>query len=381
MKSCSEVAEAADPVPAPGPQLGEQERAAVERVLSSGMLAQGPEVAAFEAEFAEYVDGRPCVAVSSGTSALLLGLLAAGIGPGDEVIVPSFSFAATANAVVLAGARPVFVDIEPDRFCIDPAAVLAAITRRTAAIMPVHLYGHPAEMGRLVGIAARYGLALVEDAAQAHLAALDDKAVGTFGAVAAFSFYPTKNMTTGEGGLVVCADESIARRVRLLRNQGMEQRYQNELVGYNARMSDLHAAIGRVQLRRLPGWSAARRRNAEFLTGALENVGQLRLPRVGPGARPVWHQYTVRAPRRDQLVATLAALGVPAGVYYPTPIHRLPAYGLDLDLPHTEAAAREVLSLPVQPALSQAQLARVVCAVEQALEQATKQATEQETAQ
>jgi perosamine synthetase len=373
MKSCSKVAEVAGPVPAPGPQLGEQERAAVERVLSSGMLAQGPEVAAFEAEFAEHVDGRPCVAVSSGTSALLLGLLAAGIGPGDEVIVPSFSFAATANAVVLAGARPVFVDIEPDRFCIDPAAVLAAITRRTAAIMPVHLYGHPAEMGRLVGIAARYGLALVEDAAQAHLAALDDKAVGTFGAVAAFSFYPTKNMTTGEGGLVVCADESIARQVRLLRNQGMEQRYRNELVGYNARMSDLHAAIGRVQLRQLPGWSAARRRNAGFLTGALENVGQLRLPRVGPGARPVWHQYTVRAPRRDQLVATLAVLGVPAGVYYPTPIHRLPAYGLDLDLPHTEAAAREVLSLPVQPALSQAQLARVAGAIEQAVERETAQ--------
>ena len=321
MKSCSEVA---DPVPAPGPQLGEQERAAVERVLSSGMLAQGPEVAAFEAEFAEYVDGRPCVAVSSGTSALLLGLLAAGIGPGRR-----------GDRAVLQLRR----DRERHRARGRPAGV-----RRHRAGPFLHRPGcgarrhHPAHRSHHAGASVRptrrdgppggnrreVGLALVEDAAQAHLAALDDKAVGTFGAVAAFSFYPTKNMTTGEGGLVVCADESIARQVRLLRNQGMEQRYQNELVGYNARMSDLHAAIGRVQLRRLPGWSAARRRNAEFLTGALENVGQLRLPRVGPGARPVWHQYTVRAPRRDQLVATLAALGVPAGVYYPTPIHRLP---------------------------------------------------------
>jgi dTDP-4-amino-4,6-dideoxygalactose transaminase len=366
MKSSLEVAEVAS-VPGPGPRLGEQELAAVERVLASGMLAQGPEVAAFEAEFAEHVGGRRCVAVSSGTSALLLGLLAAGIGPGDEVIVPSFSFAATANAVVLAGARPVFVDIEPDRFCIDPGAVLAAVTRRTAAIMPVHLYGHPAEMDRLAGIAASYGLALVEDAAQAHLAALGGRAVGTFGAVAAFSFYPTKNMTTGEGGMVVCADESIARRVRLLRNQGMERRYQNELVGYNARMSDLHAAIGRVQLRRLPDWSATRRRNAEFLSCALAPLAEhtrLRLPCVGPGALPVWHQYTVRAPRRDELVATLAAQGIPAGVYYPTPIHRLPAYGLELDLPHTESAAREVLSLPVHPGLSPGQLERVAGGVE-----------------
>jgi dTDP-4-amino-4,6-dideoxygalactose transaminase len=371
MKSFREQTEILS-IPATGLQLGEQERAAVERVLFSGKLTQGPEVAAFEAEFAENVGGRPCVAVSSGTSALLLGLLAAGIGRGDEVIVPSFSFAATANAVVLIGARPVFVDIDPDHFCIDPAAVLAAITRCTAAIMPVHLYGHPAAMGCLGRIAATHGLALVEDAAQAHLATLEGRAIGTFGTVAAFSFYPTKNMTTGEGGLVVCADESIARRVRLLRNQGMEQRNRNELVGYNARMSDLHAAIGRVQLRQLPGWTAVRRRNAEFLTGALKEIAdrqQLRLPQVGPGAQPVWHQYTLRAPRRDQLVATLGALGIPAGVYYPTPIHRLPAYDLDLDLPRTAAAAHEVLSLPVHPALSLAQLERIVSGVEQAMAQ------------
>jgi dTDP-4-amino-4,6-dideoxygalactose transaminase len=351
----------AAPIPAPGPVLGEPERAAVARVLESGMLAQGPEVAAFETEFSEHVGGRPCVAVSSGTGALLLALIALDIGPGDEVIVPSFSFAATANAVVLAGARPVFADIEPRHFCLDPAAVLAAITPRTAAIMPVHLYGHPAAMDRIGEVAEAHSLAVVEDAAQAHLAELGARPVGTFGAAAAFSFYPTKNMTTGEGGLVVCADESTARRVRLLRNQGMERRYQNEIVGFNMRMTDLHAAIGRVQLRRLPEWTGERRRHAEFLSTALADpASRVSVPPVAASARPAWHQYTVRVPDRDDVATALARRGVPTGVYYPTPIHRLPAYDLRLDLPQTARAAREVLSLPVHPSLSEVQLERVV---------------------
>lgn len=354
-----------------GQLIGEEERTAIDRVLASGILAQGPEVAAFEAEFSQHVRGQPCVAVNSGTSGLLLGLLAIGIGPGDEVIVPSFSFAATANAVALSGARPVFVDIEPTHFCIDPDAVLAAIGEHTAAIMPVHLYGHPAAMDRLTEIARTHGLAIVEDAAQAHLASLGNQPVGTFGSVAAFSFYATKNMTTGEGGLVVCADESTARRVRLLRNQGMERCGTNEIIGYNARMTDLHAAIGRVQLRRLPEWTASRRRNAEFLTGGLEQLvhqDRLSVPRVAPSAQPVWHQYTVRAHHRDQLATTLAGSGVQTRIYYPTPIHRLPAFDLNLDLPQTAAAAQEVLSLPVHPALSTANLERIVSAVAQAVE-------------
>jgi perosamine synthetase len=358
------------PIPASGLQVGDGERAAVERVLASGMLAQGPEVAAFEAEFAAHVAGRACVAVSSGTSALLLGLLALGVGPGDEVVVPSFSFAATANAVVLAGARPVFVDIEPCHFGIDPAAVRAAINDRTAAIVAVHLYGCPAALAPLSEIANARGLAIVEDAAQAHLARLAGRPVGTFGSVAAFSFYPTKNMTSGEGGMVVCADEATARRVRLLRNQGMEKRYANEVVGYNARMTDLQAAIGRVQLGRLPEWTNIRRRNAAVLTEALGEVAAragLVLPSVAPAAEPVWHQYTIRAPRRDHLVQRLAELGVPTGVYYPTPIHRLPAYDLDLDLPETTAAAQQVLSLPVHPNLSTDQLDHIIHAVEQAV--------------
>ena len=365
MRSSSDVQEVGFlEVPATGLQLGEQERAAVGRVLTSGMLAQGPEVAAFEAEFSEHVGGRPCVAVNSGTSALLLALLALGTGPGDEVVVPSFSFAATANAVALTGARPVFADIEPDHYGLDPSAVEAVITPRTTAIMPVHLYGHPAAMDGLAEVAARHGLALVEDAAQAHLAAFGGRPVGTFGAAAAFSFYPTKNMTAGEGGLVVCADETVARTVRLLRNQGMERRYANEIVGYNMRMTDLHAAIGRAQLGRLPAWTAQRRENAAALTAGLaEAAPGLVLPRVAAAAEPVWHQYTVRSPQRDRLVTELADRGVRTGVYYPTPIHRLPAYGLDLDLPVTDRVAGEVLSLPVHPALSARQLDHVVASV------------------
>ena len=358
-------------VPASAVQIGERERAATLRVLDSGMLAQGPEVAQFESEFAAHVDGRPCVAVNSGTSALLLALVALGIGTGDEVVVPSFSFAATANAVALTGARPVFADIEPAHFCLDPSAVEAAVTTRTAAIVPVHLYGHPAPMGRIVDVAAKHGLAVVEDAAQAHLAALDGRPVGTFGQVAAFSFYPTKNMTAGEGGMVVCADEAVARTVRLLRNQGMERRYANEIVGYNMRMTDLHAAIGRVQLDALPGRTAQRRRNAAFLSEELvARTGGtgLVVPPTAPGAAPVWHQYTVRAPDRDRLRSRLAERGVGTGVYYPTPIHRLPAYDLELDLPVTEQAAAEVLSLPVHPALSKAQLEHVVTALTWAAE-------------
>lgn len=349
------------PIPAAKPVFGDDERAAVDRVLRSGLVAQGPEVAAFEDEFSAVAGGVECVAVNSGTSALHLGLLAAGIGPGDEVIVPSFTFAATANAVALTGATPVFADIDAASFCLDPAAVRAAIGPRTSAIMPVHLYGHPAAMGELCALADAHGLAIAEDAAQAHAAAIDGRPVGSFGVFGAFSFYPTKNMTSGEGGMVTTGDPKVARTVRLLRNQGMEQRYQNELVGFNARMTDLHAAIGRVQLGRLAGWTAARRANAAFLDAGLTGVVT---PPVAEGATHVYHQYTIRVSGdRDAFVAALAARGVGSGVYYPTPTHRLPSFGLQLDLPETERAAREVISLPVHPSLTEAQLTAVVEAV------------------
>ncbi|MGZ4595403.1 MAG: DegT/DnrJ/EryC1/StrS family aminotransferase [Actinomycetes bacterium] len=348
-------------IPAAQPLIGDEERAAVDRVLRSGMIAQGPEVEAFENEFSALVGGRHCVAVNSGTSALHLALLGMGVGPGDEVILPSFSFAASANAVRLAGATPVFVDIEPASFCIDPAAVESAVGPRTTAIMPVHLYGHPAAMAELEAIASHHGLAIIEDAAQAHAASLNGRNVGEFGLTACFSFYPTKNMTTGEGGLIVTPSDEIARTLRLLRNQGMERRYENEIVGFNTRMTDIAAAIGRVQLTRLAGWTAARQHNAKLLDATLESVVT---PPVAAGAVHVYHQYTVRSQDRDALQQRLTDNGVGSGVYYPTPIHRLPSFGLELDLPETERAAREVLSLPVHPALTDQDLEIVAKAVD-----------------
>jgi len=355
-----------DFIPPAKPIIGEEERAAVDRVLRSGMIAQGPEVAAFEEEFgAQLVGGRQCVAVSSGTAGLHLGLLAAGVGPGDEVIVPSFTFAATANSVALTGATPVFADIELDYFCLDPAAVEAAITPRTRGIMPVHLYGQPADMDALVALAEAKGLELYEDAAQAHGSSLNGQMCGSWGAFAMFSLYATKNMTSGEGGMVSCANAEITRRVKLLRNQGMERQYANELIGLNERMTDIAAAIGRVQLAKLPAWTTARQANAAFLDANLEGVT---VPKVRPGATHVYHQYTIRvAEERDRLVKALKEEhGVGSGAFYPTPNHQLASltqYAPGLDLPQTAQAAAQVLSLPVHPSLDQADLDRIVAAV------------------
>lgn len=353
-------------IPAAKPIIGSEERAAVDAVLASGMLAQGAEVAAFEKEFAEELTpGAEVVAVNSGTSALHLGVLAAGIKPGDEVIVPSFTFAATGNSVALTGTTPVFVDIEPETFCMDPAAVRAAITEKTRGIMPVHLYGHPANMTELCAIAAEHDLMIFEDAAQAHGASLNGNKVGTFGTFGEFSLYPTKNMTAGEGGMVSTTDPEIAHRVRLLRNQGMEKQYENELVGFNNRMTNINAAIGRAQLRKVAGWTRQRQENAAFLNDNLEGVVT---PPVAEGAVHVYHQYTIRVPEdRDGFATALREeYQVGCGVYYPIPNHRLPSlthFAPGLELPNTEAAAREVLSLPVHPSLTQEDLERIVTAV------------------
>lgn len=354
-------------IPAAKPIIGDEERAAVDAVLRSGMVAQGPEVAAFEREFSEVLlDGRAAVAVNSGTSGLHLGLLAAGVGPGDEVIVPSFTFAATANSVALTGATPVFADIEPDYFGLDVSSVESLITERTVGIMPVHLYGHPANVGALGDLAERRGLKLFEDAAQAHGASLGGRRVGTFGAFAMFSLYPTKNMTSGEGGMVSTGDPEVERRLRLLRNQGMERQYQNEIVGFNARMTDIHAAIGRVQLTKVDAWTRARQENAAFLDANLKGVV---VPPVAPDAVHVYHQYTIRVvDDRDGFVRALKEEHqVGSGVYYPIPNHRLPSlaqYAPGLDLPETERAALEAVSLPVHPSLTQGDLERIAAAVE-----------------
>ncbi|MFK5689472.1 DegT/DnrJ/EryC1/StrS family aminotransferase [Ornithinimicrobium sp. LYQ92] len=360
-------------IPAAKPIIGDDERAAVDRVLRSGMVAQGPEVAAFEEEFgAQLVGGRTCVAVNSGTSGLHLGLLACGIGAGDEVIVPSFTFAATANAVALTGATPVFADISADTFNLDPASVRAAVTDRTAAVMPVHLYGHPADMDALRAVTAEAGVQLFEDAAQAHGATYHGTPVGGFGSFAMFSLYPTKNMTSGEGGMVSCADEEVARGVRLLRNQGMEKQYANEVIGLNNRMTDIHAAIGRVQLTKVAAWTQARQENAAWLDEHLGSVPGVLTPVVREGCTHVYHQYTIRlegasAAERDAAVTALREEHrVGCGVYYPTPNHELvslsrfaPAH----ELPETARAAAEVISLPVHPSLTQEDLERVGASV------------------
>ncbi len=352
-----------DFIPPAKPIIGDDERAAVDRVLRSGMLAQGPEVKAFEEEFSQHFGlGRACVAVNSGTSGQHLGLLSCGVGAGDEVIVPSFTFAATANSVALTGATPVFADIDADDFCLSPEAFEASITERTVGVMPVHLYGHPAKMDRITQIAKARGLQVFEDAAQAHGASLNGTPVGAFGSFAMFSLYPTKNMTSGEGGMVAVATDEIERLMRLYRNQGMERQYHNEVVGFNTRMTDIHAAIGRVQLTKVDGWTARRQQNAAFLTANLAGVST---PPVADGAVHVYHQYTVRVPDdRDGFAAALREeYNVGSGMFYPVPNHRLLPFQVEVDLPETEKAAAECLSLPVHPSLSDADLERIVTAV------------------
>jgi dTDP-4-amino-4,6-dideoxygalactose transaminase len=303
--------------------------------------------------------------MNSGTSALHLGFIAAGIKPGDEVIVPSFSFAATANSVALAGGVPVFGDIDPKTFNLDPDHAESLITSKTKAIMPVHLYGHIAAMDRFVEIGKKHGVQIIEDAAQGHLASLNGKNAGEFGTVASFSFYPTKNMTAGEGGMVVTDSADIARMLRLLRNQGQEIRYRNEVIGFNTRMTDIHAAIGRVQLAKLPGWTKQRQENAAYLDANIKGVVT---PFVAPGSTHSYHQYTIRVPGgdaavRDKFMEELTKRGVGSGVYYPTPIHRLPSFNLKLDLPETEKLVTECISLPVHPSLTKDELATVAQAV------------------
>ena len=348
-------------IPVAKPLIGRDDIRAVVKVMKSGGLAQGPQVLKFEQEFSKLVGGRECVAVNSGTSALHLALLALGIGPGDEVIVPSFTFAATANSVALTGATPIFVDIDPITYNINPDLIEAAITPKTKAIQVVHLYGLPADMPRICEIAKKNNLLLIEDAAQAHLAEVNGQRVGTFGDAAAFSFYPTKNMTSGEGGMIVLKDSNAARVCRLYRNQGMEQRYQNEVVGFNLRMTDIHAAIGISQLAKVLKWTEQRKVNAHFLNSNIESVVT---PITPNGFSHVYHQYTVRIVKnRDIFSKKLSDLGIGNSVYYPTQVHKLPSFALSLELPNTQFATEQVLSLPVHPSLSKKDLNRIADAV------------------
>jgi dTDP-4-amino-4,6-dideoxygalactose transaminase len=366
-------------IPIAHPLLGTEEETAVLEVLASGQLAQGTRVAAFERRFTELCHVQEAIAVSSGTAALHLALLAHNIGPGDEVITTAFSFAATANVILLVGATPVFVDIEPDTYTLDPIQVETALTRRTKAIIAVHLYGHPCDMHRLEQLALAYSLVLIEDASQAIGAALDGRPVGGFG-TGCFSFYATRNMTTGEGGMVTTNDPAIAERVRLLRNHGQEACYYHVALGYNLRMAELQGALGITQIEKLESFTEQRIANATFLTERLKGVVQT--PVVCPGYRHVYQQYTMRVPSsRDECAAKLHTRGIETAIQYPIPIHQQPFYrrmsslfrvlspgrrspvkggNPFAHLPATESAAQQVLSLPVHPALSEEDLATIV---------------------
>jgi len=350
-------------IPISKPFIGEAEKAAVLEVLESGMLAQGPRTAKLEEKWAAACGVKFAIATSSGTTALHIALLAHGIGPGAEVITTPFTFVASVNTILYVGARPVFVDIEAETFNINPDLIEAAITPATAAIMPVHLYGYPCDMAAILAIAARRNLVVIEDAAQAIGADYRGKRVGGFG-TGCFSLYATKNVMSGEGGMITTDDETLARQCRLLRNHGMERRYYHDILGYNFRMTDLHAAIGLAQIARLEEFTAARRANAKYLTHGIESVVT---PAVRPGYGHVWHQYTVRMDGgrdRDAAVKQLNAAGVGAGIFYPVPANRqrhLVEMGLgDADLPVAERLAQEVISLPVHPQLSQADLETIV---------------------
>lgn len=355
-------------IPVAAPEMGDEERRAVLAVLDSGQLAQGPEVEKFESEFAAWCGVAHAVAVNSGTAALHLTMLAHGLKEGDELITSPFTFVASANAALFVGARPVFADIEIETYCLDPSRVEAAITRRTRAIMPVDLYGHPAPLDELRQIADRHGLVLIEDACQAHGAKIGERKAGAMGVSATFSFYPTKNITTAEGGMVTTDDAEIAARVRSLRQHGATQRYHHEILGYNFRLTDIAAAIGRAQLKKLEQFNSARRRNAAILSRGLAGIGGVVLPRERSGCSHVYHQYTIRVEGdRDAFREGLRGLGVGTAVHYELPVHRQPLY-LNLgyggqSFPNTENAAAHVLSLPVHPKLTDSDLDRIIQAV------------------
>jgi len=337
--------------------------AAIARVLDSCQFVLGSEVAGFEQEFAAYCGAAECIALNSGTSALHLALLAVGVGPGDEVITVPFTFVASVAAVVYTGARPVLVDIDPRSFTMDPAAIEAAITPRTKAILPVHLYGQPADMDPIMKVARRHGLVVIEDAAQAHGAKYKGRAVGSIGDMACFSFYPGKNLGAyGEGGAVTTSNAEYARTVRMLRDWGQDRKYHHVLRGFNYRMEAFQGAILRVKLRHLERWTEARRAIVGKYNQLLAGSGVER-PTEMPWARHVYQLYTLRTDHRDTMQEALQKQGIQTGIHYGVPVHLQPAYAnlgyRRLALPQSEKAAAEVLSLPLYPEMTNDQVETV----------------------
>ena len=336
---------------------------AVIRVLESGRYVLGPEVSAFEEEFAASCGTRHAVGVSSGTSALHLALLALGIGRGDEVVTVPFTFVATVAAVLYTGARPVLVDVDPQTLTLDPERLERAITPRTRAILPVHIHGQPADMDPILEIAEGHGVPVVEDAAQSHAAEYHGRRSGSDGVLGCFSFYPGKNLgAAGEGGAVTTDDDALARKVRMLRDWGSEHKYEHQLHGYNYRLEEIQAAVLRVKLAELESWTEARRAHAALYHQLLADSPVAR-PVEAPGRRHVYHVFAVRHPAREQLACALEREGIGTGIHYPVPVHLQPGYA-DLgygpgDFPAAERAAREVLSLPLYPELTAAQVREV----------------------
>ncbi len=352
-------------IPMAKPLIGEEEKKAVLEVLDSGILAQGPRVEAFEKAFASMCGVQHAIATSSGTTALHIALLANSIGPGDEVITSPFTFIASANSVLYVGATPVFVDIDARTFNLDAAQIEKAITPKTKAILPVHLYGLCSDMDAIMAIAKKHNLAVIEDACQAHSAGCPVGKAGSFG-TGTFSLYPTKNITSAEGGMITTNDESVNEKCRVIRNHGMRRRYYHDEMGYNFRMTDVHAAIGLAQLGKLDTFNQKRKGNAAFYDANLKGVVT---PFVPEGYKHIYHQYTIRVPdgKRDTLREFMKTNEIGSEIYYPVPIHMqsfyMEQFGKGPSLPETEAASGEVLSIPVHPALSQADLEKVASTI------------------
>jgi len=355
-------------IPIAKPLIGEEEKTAVCQVLDSRIIAAGPRTEEFEKRFAEFVGTKYAVATTSGTTALHLGLLVLGVKKGDEVIVPTFSFIATANAPLFCNAVPVFCDVDPRTFNIDPNKLEKLITKKTKAIMPVHLYGQAADMNPILEIAQKHGVHVIGDACQAHGATYERKVVGSFDDLECFSFYPTKNMTTSEGGMVTTNNQEFAEKVSSLRNHGREKTkwgYEHGCLGYNYRMTDIAAAIGLEQLKKLPRFNERRRTNAKYLDSHLTGV---ETPYVLPNAQHCYHQYTIKSKNRNAFTQHLKDNGVGFGIYYPQPLHfykHLKKYAHN-DLKVSEIVSQQVVSLPVHPALPQQDLDIIVHVVNEA---------------
>ncbi|HLH29980.1 MAG TPA: DegT/DnrJ/EryC1/StrS family aminotransferase [Terriglobia bacterium] len=341
--------------------------AAISRTIADCSFIGGPDLRDFEAEFAKYCESKACVGVGNGTDALHLTLKALGIGPGDEVITVAHTFIATAEAICSTGARPVFVDIRKDTMLMDPDALESAVTPQTRAIIPVHLYGQPCDMDRIMEVANRHGLKVIEDAAQAHGARWRGRRVGSIGDAGCFSFFPGKNLGAyGDGGAVVSHDESLIHRIRMLANHGRTDKYIHEIEGWNSRLDGIHAAILRTKLRHLDGWNASRQRHAAQYAEMLSDSA-VSLPVVNPYAKPVWHLFVVKVSDRDRLQKGLREQGIATGIHYPVPLHLQPVYkrlGIPAGtLPVTEWTASHVLSLPMYPELTTGQIEAVSQAV------------------